>query len=134
MTAQISTKHAVNLAAPSVPEPRSEVSVDTLLSLRMTYPTQGTAVLDVNGEVDMCSSPRLRELVQCRLRSELHVLVVDLSGVSFLSVDGAQMLAHAATFARHHDTELRIVPGDSRAVRRVLLATGLDKDLPLHTQ
>lgn len=132
MTAHIPTHYPVAIDAPAVPEQRSEPGVDTLLSLELTYTTHGTAVLNVSGEVDMCSSPRLRELVQCRLRSELRALVVDLSEVSFLSIDGAQMLAYAASFARHHDTELRIVPGDSRAVRRVLLATGLDKELPLH--
>lgn len=134
MTAHTSTQYFASLDAPSVPEPRPESGVDTLLSLELTYPAQGTAVLNVSGEVDMCSSPRLRELVQCRLRSELRVLVVDLSQVNFLSIDGAQLLAYAASFARHHDTELRIVPGDSRAVRRVLLATGLDNELPLHTR
>ena len=134
MTAHVSAQYAASLDAPSVPEPRAEAGADTLLRLELTYPTQGTAVLNVVGEVDMCSSPRLRELVQCRLRSELRVLVLDLSEVSFLSIDGAQFLAYAASFARHHDTELRIVPGDSRAVRRVLLATGLDRELTLHTR
>lgn len=133
MPAHTTAQDTATLGAPSVPEPRSELS-DALLSLELSYPAPGTALLNVVGEVDMGSSPRLRELMHCRLRSELRVLVVDLSRVSFMSIDGAQMLARASSFARCHDTELRILPGDSRAVRRVLLATGLNNELPLYTR
>lgn len=131
MVVYATTQDTATSGAPPVPEPRSEFS-ETLLSLGLSYPEPGTAVLNVGGEIDLCSSPRLRELMHCRLRSQLRVLVVDLSKVGFLSIDGAQMLVQAASFARRHDTELRIVPGDSRAVRRVFRATGLGNQLPLH--
>lgn len=88
----------------------------------------------VAGEVDILSAPRLNELLHCRLRSTLSRLELELSGVTFMSIAGAQVLEYAATYARYNDKELRIEVGGSRAVQRVLRATGLQDQLPLATR
>src|SRR5699024_8324181 len=83
------------------------------------------------GEVDSNTVDRLRELLHCRLRSELHTLELNLSRVSFLSIDGAPMLARAAALAQYWQTELLVVTTGSRAVRRVRGSSGLDRQLPI---
>lgn len=103
------------------------------MRLQVSYGERGAAVIRVAGEVDLLSAPRLHELVGCRLRSGLRELVLDVSEVSFMSVAGAQVLAYAATFARHHGKRLHVDVGDSPAVERVLRSTGLHAKLPLGT-
>lgn len=128
------TATSVAAHTPAVPVQRVGADENATLTLEVTYPGQGTAVLTVTGEVDMSTTGRLRELLHCRLRSELRTLELDLSRVSFLSIAGAQMLARAVTFAQYWETELRVIATGSRAVRRVLLATGIDRQLADHIE
>lgn len=115
----------------SVPAPRMPREDGPTLSLAVTYPERSTAILKVAGDVDICTTPRLQELLHCRLRSQLRALVLDLSGVSFLSIGAAQMLAHATAHAEHNQTELHIITVGSRSVRRALQASGLEQQLPV---
>jgi len=114
-----------------VPEPRAAGHENATLTLDVSYPTRDTAVLRATGEVDSNTVDRLRELLHCRLRSQLRTLELNLSRVSFLSIGGAQMLARATAFAQYWQTELIVVTTGSRAVRRVLHASGLDRQLPV---
>lgn len=124
------------IPAGSTPTPRTErgrtSDVDPPLRLEVSYPATGTGVVYAHGGVDLSNTARLRELLHCRLRSELRVLVLDLSELSFLSSSGITAIAEAAQSAGSYHTELRVVPGESRAVWTVLRASGLQHLLPLH--
>lgn len=131
MTAQVFDQPTDERMA-RIPAPREAPAGEGSLSLRVEYGPIGVATVRVAGEIDLLNAPRFQELVLCRLRSGLHGVVLDLSEVEFMSVAGARVLAHVATYAHAGNTELRIDAEDSRAVRRVLRATGIRKQLPLH--
>ncbi|MFJ7213532.1 STAS domain-containing protein [Amycolatopsis sp. NPDC098790] len=82
----------------------------------------GIAALTLSGELDAGTVPKLSSAVVRVLAEEREVLILDLSRLSFMSVAGARSirLTHDAAGA----TRLRIVTGGSRAVERVLQATG----------
>lgn len=135
MTVVSSPPRAVEGPAVSVPEPRAgpgtTTEVDPPLRLEVSYPATRTAVIHARGGADLSNTARLHELLHRRLPSELRTLVLDLSQLSFLSSSGLTAIAEAARSAEDHHTELRIIPGESRAVWTVLRATGLQHRLPL---
>ena len=68
-----------------------------------TARVQERAVLEVGGEVDMYSSPTLRERIAELLDSGESVLVVDLSGTSFLDSTGLGALVAGLNHAKQVD-------------------------------
>ncbi|WP_410573584.1 STAS domain-containing protein [Amycolatopsis sp. cmx-4-61] len=72
--------------------------------------------------MDAGTAPGLSGAVLEALAEEREVLILDLSGLSFLSAAGARSirLTHDAAGA----TRLRVVTGGGRAVEHVLRATG----------
>lgn len=131
MTAQ-SINHGTIEVLPQAPVGQSEPTDKGLLCLRVEYRPVGIATVRVGGEVDLLSAPRLHELLKSRLHSKLDNVVLDLTDVSFMSVAGAQVLSQVATYAADSGTAFGIVADGSRAVRRVLRATGLRERLPLY--
>jgi anti-sigma B factor antagonist len=101
------------------------------LQLNTTRPGPGTVVVTVRGELDLCTAPRLSDLLSCRLRGTIRRLVVDLSEVDFLGAAGLSVLTKAYLQSQHQGVRLGVVTGDRRAVLRSLTVTGLDRELPL---
>lgn len=120
---------------PEVPRPRVPVE-ETLpvggLHQRVTYPDSGTALLTVTGPVDVTTAPRLAEMLQSRLCSQLRRVVLDLSGVGFLGVAGVRTLVVAELRARSSETEFLVVCGGNRESARALSATAGMHPLRLH--
>jgi anti-sigma B factor antagonist len=84
------------------------------------------AVLSVRGEIDALTTPRLEAELD-RLLAELpELLVLDLSGVTFLASSGLAVLIRAAQVIGEHGRRLRLVV-ETRAVRRPLQITGSDQ-------
>jgi anti-sigma B factor antagonist len=97
------------------------------LRTSLTQPRAGAAVLAVTGEIDTLTAPPLEQAVQDLLaRHGSAVVVVDLSGVTFLASSGLAVLIRGAHAAARRGTRLRLVAG-SRAVRRPLEVTGSDQ-------
>ncbi|MCU1687093.1 MAG: hypothetical protein JWQ81_7832 [Amycolatopsis sp.] len=89
-------------------------------------PTQVSVIVTIGGEVDMLTAPRLSELVTCRLRAAVSVVVIDLSEVTFLGVAGVRVLHQAYLLARQSAVQLFIVTGDSRCAARALRICGME--------
>ncbi|MBK1783325.1 STAS domain-containing protein [Prauserella cavernicola] len=88
-------------------------------------------VLRVTGELDLMSSPVLDGHVATALEEPPPpLLVIDLSGVSFLASSGMASLV-AAQQAAGESTTLRVV-ATGRATARALEVVGLDQQLPVH--
>jgi anti-sigma B factor antagonist len=95
-----------------------------------TTETGGLCVVTVRGEVDLATSPRLREELIDALARSARGLVVDLAEVGFLDSTGLGVLAGAHRRAKADGRFFRLVCA-RREVLDVLRVTGLDLVLPM---
>ncbi|WP_051836851.1 STAS domain-containing protein [Streptomyces sp. NRRL WC-3742] len=79
------------------------------------------------GEIDLDTAPRLRRELE-RALSEHHVVVLDLSQVTFMDCAGLGALVQARNRADHSGRRL-VVHGISRPVARLLTLAGLTRRL-----
>ena len=102
--------------------------MDPLLSVTVTY-FDGTAVVEVAGELDIASVPELAHelgsLEPCNV-------TVDLTRVTFVDSSGLRCLVDAHQRMRGLGSTLR-VRGTSPIVRRTFEITGLDEALLVET-
>lgn len=117
---------------PAPPEP-AQVMPTGELRQQVNYPQPGVAVLTVTGEIDAATTPRLDEMLQSRLCSQLARLVLDLSAVDFLAVTGIATLQTAEHRARTSGATFVVNTGDNRAATRALQATASQHSLRWHT-
>ena len=91
----------------------------------------GTAVvLHVAGELDLVTTPILTEASTEALRSRPPVLVIDLTGVTFLASIGMSAIVAAHEAGGDH-TKVRVV-GSGRDTLRPIHVTGLDNLLSIY--
>jgi len=88
-------------------------------------------VLEVNGEVDIYTAPKLREKLVELIDAGNDRVVVDLEGVGFMDSTGLGSLVAGLKRIREKDGELAIVC-TSGPVLKVLGITGLDRVFPVH--
>ncbi|MER7014475.1 STAS domain-containing protein [Saccharopolyspora sp. NPDC000359] len=86
-----------------------------------------TLLVEVAGEIELINAPRVEELVDNALDEKPEALVLDLTGVTFLSSAGLAMLVRARNRAGD-DVEFRVVVGGPATARPVQL-TGLDQEI-----
>jgi anti-sigma B factor antagonist len=89
----------------------------------------GDVVVEVRGEIDLLTAPRLHETVRAVLERQPPVLVIDLLAVGFLGVPGLATLLDIQHRAGER-TRLRVAAGP--AIRRSLCFTGLDRRFALY--
>ncbi|HEX3787800.1 MAG TPA: STAS domain-containing protein [Pseudonocardiaceae bacterium] len=96
------------------------------LAVRAEQLGPNLVALQVEGELDMLTSPTLADRVREHFAADGGALVVDMTRVSFLGSAGLAVLAEAAGLAAAHATELRVI-ATTTAVLRPLEVTGLDE-------
>ncbi|WP_084402220.1 STAS domain-containing protein [Lentzea albidocapillata] len=82
------------------------------------------AVVELVGEVDMSTAPLLAERLAGLLAEDIDHVVLDLSGLTFLSAAGVNVLLAADRSARTRGVAISLA-GCGGVVRRVLQATGV---------
>ncbi|MEW2505914.1 MULTISPECIES: STAS domain-containing protein [unclassified Amycolatopsis] len=97
------------------------------LRLSVERPDRDLVMVRVAGDLDAASAPRLRELLDARLRSTVRAVLLDISGVTFLGAAGLRALERAHLLASELGVRFAVHVGEARQVRR---AMGL---LPLAT-
>ena len=80
--------------------------------------SEGLAVVAVRGEVDMHSSPRVREVQSKALQESVLGVVVDLSGVDYMDSSGIATLIEGLQWARREGRNFRLA-GLTSAVRDI---------------
>ncbi|MFG1645838.1 STAS domain-containing protein [Amycolatopsis sp. NPDC049252] len=93
------------------------------LDVKTRHPRPGAAIVTVCGVVDLVTAPRLADELNALCRTPLHQVLVDLSGVGFLSVRGIAVLLGLERHCREASIELSLV--SSPLVRRTLGRLGL---------
>jgi len=86
----------------------------------------GQPVIKLEGEVDLSSSPHLREEIQRQLKKEPSFLVIELSRVEYMDSSGVATLVEALKKLGRFGGKLRLV-NPTEAVSQVLHFVHLDK-------
>ncbi|GAA2224939.1 STAS domain-containing protein [Streptomyces nogalater] len=108
------------------------------MAFKVTGVEQGQwAVLRVSGELDLMTSPVLRQRVHDAVAEGHHSLVVDLSDVFFCDSSGVGVLVAARRLIRSCQGRLRLILPDRGAedgshVNRVLGALGVRRLFDVH--
>jgi anti-sigma B factor antagonist len=87
---------------------------------------EGVAVIALSGEVDVYTSPRLKQEMVDLLNKGTVRLVVDLSNVEYLDSTGLGVLIGGLKRAREREGDLRLIC-DNLRILRIFEITGLTK-------
>jgi anti-sigma B factor antagonist len=95
------------------------------------HTTDGIEVVDVEGEIDVYTAPRLRELLIDLVNSGHYQLVVNMEKVEFLDSTGLGVLVGGLKRVRAHDGSLDLVCTQER-ILKIFRITGLTKVFGIH--
>ena len=95
------------------------------------YNKDGIEVVDVEGEIDIYTAPRLRELLIDLVSQGSYQLIVNLDKVGFLDSTGLGVLVGGLKRVRAHDGSLDPVCTRER-ILEILRITGLTKVFGIH--
>jgi anti-sigma B factor antagonist len=96
-----------------------------------TRTTTGGLVVDVGGEIDVYTSPKLREGLVSLVTDGAHRIVVDLEDVEFIDSTGLGVLVGVLKRIRARDGSMSLVCSQD-GLLRVFRITGLEKVFTIH--
>ncbi|CAM5501088.1 MULTISPECIES: STAS domain-containing protein [Streptomyces] len=106
--------------------------MDLSLSTRNVSGAGGDrTVVEVGGEIDVYTAPKLREQLVELVNDGSYHLVVDMEGVDFLDSTGLGVLVGGLKRVRAHEGSLRLVCNQER-ILKIFRITGLTKVFPIH--
>ena len=85
----------------------------------------GQAVVEVSGELDMCTAPELSRSLAGVLDQRPHDVTLDLADVDFIDSTGLTLLVRTSNAQQRHEGTLHL-SSPTPPVRRVLEIVGLD--------
>lgn len=91
---------------------------------------EGVRLLEVFGELDLATAPRLCARLDTARAQRVRRLVVDLTGVDFCDSTGLRALMGASTELRHAGGRLAVVLLPDGAVARLFDVAGIRESLP----
>ena len=91
----------------------------------------GIEIVDVEGEIDVYTAPRLRELLIELVNKKNYQLVVNMEKVEFLDSTGLGVLVGGLKRVRAHDGSLDLVCTQER-ILKIFRITGLTKVFGIH--
>jgi anti-sigma B factor antagonist len=102
------------------------------VDLKLDHHSQdGIEIVDVEGEIDVYTAPRLRELLIELVNSRFYQLVVNMDKVEFLDSTGLGVLVGGLKRVRAHDGSLDLVCTQER-ILKIFRITGLTKVFGIH--
>jgi anti-sigma B factor antagonist len=122
---------------PAGPTPRSGhhlvQSLEDFVDLSLSTRSEGDrTVVEVGGEIDVYTAPRLREQLVDLVADGKYHLIVDMERVDFLDSTGLGVLVGGLKRVRAHDGSLRLVCTQER-ILKIFRITGLTKVFPIHS-
>jgi anti-sigma B factor antagonist len=104
-----------------------------LVDLSLSTRSEGDrTIVEVGGEIDVYTAPRLREQLVDLVADGKYHLVVDMERVDFLDSTGLGVLGGGLKRVRAHDGSLRLVCTQER-ILKIFRITGLTKVFPIHS-
>ena len=102
------------------------------MDLSLSSRTDGDkTVVEVGGEIDVYTAPKLRERIVELVDAGNYHLVIDMERVEFLDSTGLGVLVGGLKRVRAHDGSLRLVCTQDR-ILKIFRITGLTKVFPIH--
>lgn len=80
--------------------------------------TNGAATVSIKGEIDMRSSPKVREQLTALFKKNLKAVIVDLSGVDYIDSSGIATLVEGLQWSHASKNKFRLA-GMTSSVRDV---------------
>lgn len=96
------------------------------LNLKVEEPGKGVALVSATGEVDLNSSPQLRQAMAPQIKKKMRGLIIDLSQVSYMDSSGIATLVEAMQGCKKVGMALRLA-APSPAVSEVFKMAHLEK-------
>jgi anti-sigma B factor antagonist len=96
------------------------------LTLNVHSDTPGFTVIEVGGEIDVYTAPKLREKLISLVEAGSYQLIVNMEGVEFLDSTGLGVLVGGLKRVRAQDGWIDLVCTQSR-ILRIFKITGLNK-------
>ena len=90
----------------------------------------GVRLVSVCGELDIATSPQVRELLTDAAKDDAQPLVIDLTRCDFIDSTGLAALLHGATPAQNGESRVAIV-SPAGHVRGMLELTAIDQSIPV---
>ncbi|WP_330249865.1 STAS domain-containing protein [Nocardia sp. NBC_00565] len=111
------------------PEHGERVDLSTMPGARIiqfavSHPRGDVTLIVVAGEIDLCTAPRLRDMLLRAYGSRVSTMVVDLSPVTFFAAAGLTTLIEAQAAAEQAAGRMVLIT-TVRCVDRVIEITGL---------
>src|SRR5215203_5921561 len=92
---------------------------------------RGTWEITLAGELDIATSPRVRELLSDAARDADRPLVIDLTRCDFVDSTGLATLLHGAKPAQNGESNVALVCVGGE-VRKLLELTAIDRTIPVY--
>jgi anti-sigma B factor antagonist len=103
------------------------------MDLTLATRTEGDRmVLEIGGEVDVYTAPKMREQIVDLVSTGHHHLIVDMENVEFLDSTGLGVLVGGLKRVRAHDGSLQVVCTQER-ILKIFRITGLTKVFPIRS-
>lgn len=97
------------------------------MNLQVKKTTEGTKhYIEVVGEIDAYTAPKLRAEIIPLAEQQNHIIIVDMSEVTYLDSTGLGVFVGAFKTANKHQSEV-ILKNMTNRVRRLFDITGLDE-------
>ena len=108
------------------------MALEDFVDLKLDHHTKdGIEIVEVEGEIDVYTAPRLRELLIELVNTGFYQLVVNMEKVEFLDSTGLGVLVGGLKRVRAHDGSLDLVCTQER-ILKIFRITGLTKVFGIH--
>lgn len=104
--------------------------MNALARIEAAY-VDGARVVHIFGEIDLSNARRLLLTIGGEMPPDAHVLIVDLTNVSYLDSSGISMLFRLAERLSFSRQELRLVVPLDSPIRKVLELTNVPQVIPV---
>ena len=105
-----------------------EYGVDLSLETRQE---DGNTIIEVGGEIDVYTAPKLRDKITELVGNGNYNLVIDMEKVDFLDSTGLGVLVGGLKKVRAHDGSMRLICNQERLLK-IFRITGLAKVFAIH--
>lgn len=90
------------------------------------------SVVNLSGEIDAYTAPRLKEELLPLTKQKDHIVEVDLENISYMDSTGLGVFINALKSTKEHESKMKLINVQER-VLRLFKITGLDEIIDLNS-